>query len=305
MLWPVYALAALAAVGGLLQIPGVTPLHDRLPRADHVRHGEMVEPSVAQEYLTTAAAVAAGLLGAALAFRLWGRRPSVIAERPATGLAVVAERRFFWDELYDLILYRPAAAGANLIRRFIERPFFEAPLDAVGPASRSSRAASASRRPASCGSTRSSSRSASAPCSCCSWCRRPDGRPLDQRHGPDRRALAGAVLLALLPISRALAAYLATLVALAVAGAVAGLVYRFDIGGGEQFVTDETWVESLGIRFHVGIDGLSLAMVAVTALVMACVIGYAAWEGGARTRPYYALLLLLESALLLLFTRRT
>jgi NADH-quinone oxidoreductase subunit M len=114
--------------------------------------------------------------------------------------------------------------------------------------------------------------------------------------------LAGAVLLALLPISRALAAYLATLVALAVAGAVAGLVYRFDIGGGEQFVTDEAWVESLGIRFHVGIDGLSLAMVAVTALVMACVIGYAAWEGGARTRPYYALLLLLESALLLLFT---
>ncbi len=112
----------------------------------------------------------------------------------------------------------------------------------------------------------------------------------------------GAVLVALLPLSRALAGYLATLVSLAVAGAVAGLVYRFDIGAGEQFATDEAWVPDLGIRFHVGIDGLSLAMVAMTALVMACSIGYAAWEGGARTRAYYALLLLLESALLLLFT---
>jgi NADH-quinone oxidoreductase subunit L len=136
MLWPVYALAALAAVGGLLQIPGVTHYMTDFLEPITYGTGEMVEPSVAQEYLTTAAAVAAGLLGAALAFRLWGRRPSVIAERPATGLAVVADRRFFWDELYDVLLYRPAAAGSNQIRRFIERPFFEAPLDAVGPASR-------------------------------------------------------------------------------------------------------------------------------------------------------------------------
>ncbi len=114
--------------------------------------------------------------------------------------------------------------------------------------------------------------------------------------------LVGAVLLALLPLSRSLAGYLATLVSLAVAGAVAGLVYRFDVGGGEQFVTDAAWISDLGVRFHVAIDGLSLAMVAMTALVMACAVGYAAWEGGARTRPYYALLLLLESALLLLFT---
>jgi len=113
--------------------------------------------------------------------------------------------------------------------------------------------------------------------------------------------LVGAVLIALLPFSRETAGYLATLVSLAVAGAVAGLVYRFDIGGGEQFVTDEAWIADLGIRYHVGIDGLSLVMVGVTAVVMACAVGYAAWEGGGRTRVYYALLLLLESALLLVF----
>ncbi len=136
MLWPVYALAALATVGGVLQIPGVT--HYMSDFLEPVTYGtnEMVEPSAAQEYLTTAAAVAAGLLGSVLAYRIWGRRPSVIAERPATGLALVAERRFLWDDLYDLVFYRPAAAGANLVRRFVERPLFEAPLDAVGPASR-------------------------------------------------------------------------------------------------------------------------------------------------------------------------
>ncbi|CAA9530981.1 MAG: NADH-ubiquinone oxidoreductase chain L [uncultured Thermoleophilia bacterium] len=136
MLWPVYALAALATVGGLLQIPGVTHYMTDFLEPITYGTGEMVEPSVAQEYLTTAAAVAAGLLGSVLAFRLWGRRPAVIPERASTGLAVLPERRFLWDELYDAILYRPAAAASNLIRRFVERPFFEAPLDAVGPASR-------------------------------------------------------------------------------------------------------------------------------------------------------------------------
>ena len=158
-----------------------------------------------------------------------------------------------------------------------------------------------------------------------------------------------AVLIAILPLSRSWAAYLSTLASLAVVGGVCGLIYRFDVGSGLQFEDDASWVSELGIRYHVGIDGLSLAMVAVTALVMACCIGYATWDGDrveereaaglpaldradgtgevgavagssrgltalgagtdapatiARPRVYYALLLLLESALLLLFCAR-
>ena len=45
-------------------------------------------------------------------------------------------------------------------------------------------------------------------------------------------------------------------------------------------------------------------MVCMTVLVVTCALGYAAWEGRYRGRPYFALLLLLESALILVFCAR-
>lgn len=38
----------------------------------------------------------------------------------------------------------------------------------------------------------------------------------------------------------------------------------FDPNGGMQFVFDKWWVESMGISFKVGMDGLSLLMVLLT-----------------------------------------
>jgi NADH-quinone oxidoreductase subunit M len=116
--------------------------------------------------------------------------------------------------------------------------------------------------------------------------------------------LVGAVLLALLPFSRAVAGPLALLFSLGVTGGVAGLAYRFDTGAGFQFSTDKAWIPGLGIRYHVAIDGISLALVAMTALVSTCAIGYAVWEGRSRTRLYFALLLLLEAALVTVFVSR-
>lgn len=114
----------------------------------------------------------------------------------------------------------------------------------------------------------------------------------------------GALVVLLLPLGRQLAGQLAFLVALATAGAVAGMAYRFDTDAGFQFGTNKTWIDEVGIRLHVAVDGLSLAMIAVTALVSVCAVGYAIWEGRGRTRAYFALLLLLEAALLLLFVAR-
>ena len=84
--------------------------------------------------------------------------------------------------------------------------------------------------------------------------------------------------------------------ALGVVGGVAGLVYRFEPDGGLQFEDDVAWIPDLGIRYHVAVDGLTLAMMAMTALVMACVVGYAMWDDRGRTRLYYALLLVLRGA---------
>ncbi len=70
------------------------------------------------------------------------------------------------------------------------------------------------------------------------------------------------------------------------------------------FETNKAWLTDLGVRYHVGLDGLSLVMVCLTVLVTTCALGYAAWEGRYRTRPYIALLLLLEAALILVFCAR-
>jgi NADH-quinone oxidoreductase subunit M len=70
------------------------------------------------------------------------------------------------------------------------------------------------------------------------------------------------------------------------------------------FETNKAWLTDLGVRYHVGIDGLSLVMVCMTVLVLTCALGYAAWEGRYRGRAYFALLLVLESALILVFCAR-
>ena len=99
---------------------------------------------------------------------------------------------------------------------------------------------------------------------------------------------------------------LALLVALAeaVLGAVA--LVGFNVGGGLQYVQNTIWISHFGaaapIRYHVGMDGLSLFMVLLTAVGIAAAIGAAMVAGRERPRVYFGLLLLLESALVLLFT---
>jgi NADH-quinone oxidoreductase subunit M len=111
-----------------------------------------------------------------------------------------------------------------------------------------------------------------------------------------------AVLLLLLPFGKKAAGYLALLVSLAVAGAVIGFIYRFVPLGGPQFGDNVAWIESLGVRWHVAVNGVSLAMVAITALVTCCAIGYGMWAGRERSHASYALLLLTEAFLIIVFT---
>jgi NADH-quinone oxidoreductase subunit M len=118
--------------------------------------------------------------------------------------------------------------------------------------------------------------------------------------------LAGALLVALLPVSRRVTELSALAVALAecVLGAIA--LGGFDAGGGAQYVTDRAWISDFGlnaaVRYHVAMDGLSLFMVLLTAVGIAAAVGSAMRAGRPRVRAYLALLLLLESALVLLFT---
>ena len=73
-----------------------------------------------------------------------------------------------------------------------------------------------------------------------------------------------------------------------------------------QFVTDRVWISDfvLGtpVRYHVGMDGLGLFMVLLTAVGIAASVGAGIRAGRDRPRAYYGLVLLLEAALVLLFT---
>ena len=51
------------------------------------------------------------------------------------------------------------------------------------------------------------------------------------------------------------------------------LLTEFDAAGGLQFVTDDTWIADLGIRYKLGVDGLNLWLILLTTVIaFACAV---------------------------------
>ncbi len=127
----VAVLAVLSVIGGLIQIPGVWhPLADFLePSAE-----ALLEPSTSQDLLASALAVAAGLIGIAVAWRIYGAREADAPRVPA--LRTLLEHKFYADEAYELLFYRPAVALAGAWLRFIEQPLIAGSLRGLGFATR-------------------------------------------------------------------------------------------------------------------------------------------------------------------------
>ena len=116
--------------------------------------------------------------------------------------------------------------------------------------------------------------------------------------------LAGALVVAILPLPRETTAGLAFLVALLEVGLWIVAAARFDFDDGSlQLGTSREWVESLGISYSVGFYGFSLWLVGATVIVFAAAIGYAVWVGRDRSRAYHGLMLLLLGAVVATFVR--
>lgn len=79
------------------------------------------------------------------------------------------------------------------------------------------------------------------------------------------------------------------------------LFFSFDTGVTTmQFTKSVPWIESFGIAYSVGIDGISLFMVLLTTLLMPlCVL--AAWKIGDRVKEFMIMMLLLETGMLGVF----
>jgi NADH-quinone oxidoreductase subunit L len=119
MLVPVGILTVLAVIGGWIQFAPVWhPVTDWLEPA--ARTLAVAAPTNAQEAISSALAVALGLAGVGLAWVLYGRAEPVAVRLPA--LQRVLEHKFYFDEAYDALFYRPAAALAAWMRRDFEEP---------------------------------------------------------------------------------------------------------------------------------------------------------------------------------------
>jgi NADH-quinone oxidoreductase subunit M len=117
--------------------------------------------------------------------------------------------------------------------------------------------------------------------------------------------LLGALVLLFPPpaLRPALPAYGLILAAITLALA-ALMVAVFDYGQAArtQFEVDFPWIPGLGLRFHLGVDGISLPLIALTALLTFLCFVYLSWDGGrapgqlmkARPRALVFTLLVLE-----------
>jgi NADH-quinone oxidoreductase subunit M len=107
--------------------------------------------------------------------------------------------------------------------------------------------------------------------------------------------LAGAVVVPIVGRFRPDAAKWITLAVSAIGLAMTVvLVAGFDRSvAGMQAVTDLTWVAEANIRFHLGVDGISITMLALASL-LGLVAVIASWKVTERAPAYFAMLLLLQ-----------
>jgi NADH-quinone oxidoreductase subunit M len=70
--------------------------------------------------------------------------------------------------------------------------------------------------------------------------------------------------------------------------------------GEMQFIEDVSWIPSLGIRYTMGVDGVSISMILLT-LLIGVVAVLASWNINKSERGYFAMFLMLQGAMLGVF----
>ncbi|MBA7587234.1 NAD(P)H-quinone oxidoreductase chain 4 1 [subsurface metagenome] len=78
------------------------------------------------------------------------------------------------------------------------------------------------------------------------------------------------------------------------------LFCTFPITADFQYVVDYSWIQSLGIHFKVGMDGISVLLVILTTFLTPLII-FSVRKSEPRPRAFYSLLLFMEMALIGVF----
>ncbi len=126
--WPMKVamgtLALLAAVGGVLQIPGVDhSIEDFLKPTFADSHLASLQPSISSDWTGLVIGAVIAIVGIAIAYCLWVRTPAVPArlrERFAP-LHSFLSHLWYFDELIDFVVVRPAAWFGRFADSVLER----------------------------------------------------------------------------------------------------------------------------------------------------------------------------------------
>src|SRR6476469_1756506 len=126
MMWTVGTLAALSCVGGLLQF---TPFWDPLAHWLDPIDPALAEATGWEELLASLLAVGLGLAGMFVAWSIYAAK-----RRRAPKPVTLFEKKFYWDEVYDLVWYRGAEVVTRALYAFVERPLIAGSMSAVSRA---------------------------------------------------------------------------------------------------------------------------------------------------------------------------
>lgn len=80
------------------------------------------------------------------------------------------------------------------------------------------------------------------------------------------------------------------------------LLTKFVPNASTQFEINYPWIQQLGISFHAGIDGISMVTVILTNVLMPLIVLASFNHEYKNTKAFYALILFMQSGLLLVFT---
>ena len=113
--------------------------------------------------------------------------------------------------------------------------------------------------------------------------------------------LVGALVIAVMPKEKDRAVRLMGILVTGAALALAiAITIGFDYGrDGLQYVLDVEWISVIGVKFHVGIDGISLPLYVLTFLLsfLCAIYSWRYVPDPGRTRAFLALMLLLETGM--------
>ncbi len=80
------------------------------------------------------------------------------------------------------------------------------------------------------------------------------------------------------------------------------LLGKFTPDASTQFVVNYTWIQQLGINFHVGVDGISMITIILTNALVPLIVLSTFNREYRNANAFYALILFMQSGLLLVFT---